>query len=67
VKFSRAGRLSLWLGGAALALLVFVRITRELIEGDVGAMDSAILLAVAKEPSATFSARSLSFSVFGWL
>jgi undecaprenyl-diphosphatase len=36
------------LGGAALALLVFVRITRELIEGDVSAVDSAILLAVAK-------------------
>ena len=45
---ARAGHLSLWLGGAALAFLAFVRITRELIEGDVGAMDSAILLAVAK-------------------
>ena len=45
---ARTGRLSLWLGGAALAFLIFVRITRELIEGDVGAMDSAILLAVAK-------------------
>jgi len=45
---TRAGRLSLWLGGASLALLIFVRITRELIEGDVGAMDSAILLAVTK-------------------
>jgi undecaprenyl-diphosphatase len=36
------------LGGAALALLIFVRITRELIEGDVSAIDSAILIAVAK-------------------
>jgi undecaprenyl-diphosphatase len=36
------------LGGASVALLIFVRITRELIEGDVGAMDSAILLAVTK-------------------
>ena len=44
---ARAGRLSLWLGGAALALAVFVRITRELIEGDAGVMDSAILHAVA--------------------
>jgi len=44
-----AGRLSLWLGGATLALGTFVRITRELIEGDVSAMDSAILLAVAKK------------------
>ena len=42
------GRLALWLGGAALAFLIFVRITRELLEGDVSAMDSAILLAVAK-------------------
>ena len=45
---ARAGRLSLWLGGALLALLAFVRITRELIEGEVGAIDSAILLAMAK-------------------
>jgi undecaprenyl-diphosphatase len=44
----RAGRLSLWLGGAAFAFLVFFRITRELIEGDVGATDRSILLAVAK-------------------
>jgi undecaprenyl-diphosphatase len=43
---ARNGRVTLWLGGGALALLVFVRITRELIEGDVGALDSAILLAV---------------------
>jgi len=45
---ARAGRLSLWLCGAALALLTFVRITRELIEGDVGGLDSAILLTVAR-------------------
>src|ERR1035437_7417346 len=45
---ARAGRLSLWLGGAALALLIFVRVTRELIEGDVSAVDIAILLTVAK-------------------
>ncbi len=45
---ARAARLSLWLGGVALALGIFVRITRELIEGDVGAVDSAILLAAAR-------------------
>ncbi len=45
---ARNARLFLWLGGAALALLVFVRITRELIEGDVSATDRAILLAVAR-------------------
>jgi undecaprenyl-diphosphatase len=45
---TRAGRLSLWLAGAALALFAFVRITREYIEGDVGAMDRTIVLAVAR-------------------
>ena len=45
---ARAGRLSLCLGGAALAVLAFVRITRELIEGDVSAVDSTIMLTVAK-------------------
>lgn len=48
MKADRAGRLSLWLGGAALALLIFVRITRELMEGEVAAFDSAILLAAAR-------------------
>ena len=41
------GRLSMWLGGAALALGIFVRITRELMEGEVGDIDSTILHAVA--------------------
>jgi undecaprenyl-diphosphatase len=45
---ARAGRLSQWLGGAAFAFLIFVRITRELIEGDVSAADSAILHAVIR-------------------
>jgi undecaprenyl-diphosphatase len=45
---ARAGRLSLWLGGAALAFLIFIRITRELIEGDVSTFDSTILLTVAR-------------------
>src|ERR1700693_308923 len=55
---ARAGRISLWLGGAALAFGMFVRITRELIEGDVSAMDNAILLGVAKKrtPWLTISA-----------
>jgi undecaprenyl-diphosphatase len=45
---ARAGRLSLWYGGAAFAFLIFIRITRELIEGEVSAVDSRILLAVAR-------------------
>jgi len=45
---ARAGRISLWLGGASLALLAFVRITRELLEGDVSPVDSAVLQAVMR-------------------
>lgn len=45
---ARAGRLCLWWGGAALALGTFIRITRELVEGEVGTMDGTILLAGAK-------------------
>lgn len=35
-------------GAAALALLIFLRITRELMEGEVGGLDNAILLAATK-------------------
>jgi len=62
---ARAGRLSLWLGGAALAFLAFVRITRELIEGDVGAMDSAILLAVAKARTPWLTIAAIDVTALG--
>jgi undecaprenyl-diphosphatase len=62
---TRAGRLSLRLGGAALALLIFVRITRELIEGDVGAMDSAILLAVAKTRTPWLTVTAVDLTALG--
>ena len=45
---ARVGRLCLWWGGTVLAIGTFVRITRELIEGEVGAADRGILLQVAK-------------------
>ena len=61
----RAGRLSLWLGGAALALVVFVRITRELIEGDAGRIDSAILHAVAKHRSPWLTAAAVDVTALG--
>ncbi len=60
-----AGRLSLWLGGATLALGTFVRITRELIEGDVSAMDSAILLAVAKKRTPWLTITALDVTALG--
>jgi undecaprenyl-diphosphatase len=61
----RASRLSLWLGGAALALVVFVRITRELIEGDAGRIDSAILHAVAKDRSPWLTAAAVDVTALG--
>jgi undecaprenyl-diphosphatase len=61
----QAGQLSLWLGGAALALLTFVRITRELIEGDVAAMDSAILLAVAKKRTPWLTGAAVDVTALG--
>jgi undecaprenyl-diphosphatase len=62
---ARAGRLSLWLSGAALGFGMFVRITRELIEGDVGAMDSAILLAVAKKRTPWLTVAALDVTALG--
>src|SRR6202158_3722808 len=60
-----AGRRSLWLRGAALALGTFVRITRELIEGDVGAMDSAILGAVAKKLTPWLTTTAVDVTALG--
>ena len=60
-----AGRLSLWLGGTALAFGMFVRITRELIEGDVSAMDSAILLAVAKKRTPWLTITAVDVTALG--
>jgi undecaprenyl-diphosphatase len=62
---ARAGRLCLWLGGAALALGTFVRITRELVEGEVGAMDSAILLAVAKKRTPWLTTTAVDVTALG--
>src|ERR1700675_1481951 len=62
---ARSGRLSLWLGGAALAILVFIRITRELIEGDVGALDSTILLDVAKIRTPWLTVTAIDLTALG--
>jgi undecaprenyl-diphosphatase len=62
---ARAGRLSLWLGGAALALLAFVRITREYIEGDVGAVDRTILLAIARTRAPWLTAAAIDITALG--
>jgi undecaprenyl-diphosphatase len=53
------------LGGAALAFLMFIRITRELIEGDVGAMDTAILLAVVKRRAPWLTVAAVDVTALG--
>ncbi len=62
---ARAGRLSLWLGGAAFALLIFVRITRELIEGDVSAADNAILHAVIRMRTPWLTVSAIDVTALG--
>jgi undecaprenyl-diphosphatase len=62
---ARAGRLSLWLGGAALAFLAFVRITRELIEGDVSAVDRAVLLAVTRTRTPWLTIAAIDVTALG--
>jgi hypothetical protein len=53
------------LGGAVLAFGMFVRITRELVEGEMGAMDSAILLAVAKKRTPWLTAAAVDVTALG--
>ncbi len=62
---ARAGRLSLWLGSAALAFLAFVRITRELIEGDVSSVDRAILLAEARTRTPWLTIAAIDVTALG--
>ncbi len=62
---AHAGRLSLWLSGAALAFLAFVRITRELIEGDADAVDRAILLAVARTRAPWLTVAAIDVTALG--
>jgi len=64
---ARAGRLSLWLSGAALALLAFVRITRELVEGDVTALDHTILLAVTRMRPPWLTSAAIDITALGSL
>jgi len=61
----RTARFSGWLGGAALAFGVFVRITRELIEGEVGARDSAFMQTVLKARTPWLTAAALDVTALG--
>jgi undecaprenyl-diphosphatase len=62
---ARTGRLSLWLSGAALAFLAFIRITRELVEGDVTALDRTILLAVTRMRTPWLTSVAIDLTALG--
>jgi len=62
---ARTGRLCLWLGGAALAFVIFVRMTRELIEGEDSAMDGAILLALAQRRTPWLTTAAMDVTALG--
>src|ERR1700738_3270230 len=61
----RAGRLALWLSGAALAILVFVRITSELREGDVDILDHRILQSVEKVRTPALTIAAIDITALG--
>jgi len=62
---ARAGRLFLWLSGAALAFLAFIRITRELVEGDVTSLDHTILLAVTRMRTPWLTSVAIDLTALG--
>ena len=62
---ARAGQVSLGLGGAALAFGIFVRITRELVEGEVGGIDSAILHDVERMRSPWLTSAAVDVTALG--
>jgi len=55
----------MWLIGAALAFGIFFRITRELIEGDVSAMDSSVLHAMSEQRSPWLTVAALDVTALG--
>lgn len=62
---SHVGQLCLWWGGALLAFGVFLRITRELMEGEVGAMDNRILLRVGEMRTPWLTSRAVDITALG--
>jgi undecaprenyl-diphosphatase len=62
---AHVGRLCLWWGGAVLAIGTFARITRELIEGEFGALDRGILLRVAKFRTPSLTRAAIDVTALG--
>ena len=65
MRVSRRTGLFMWLSGAALAFGIFFRITRELIEGDVSAMDSSVLHAMSEQRSPWLTVAALDVTALG--
>ena len=61
----RGERVTLWLGGAALAFLAFVRVTRELFEGDVSAVDGTILHVVLEIRTPWLTSAAIDLTALG--
>ena len=64
-SFRRPARALWWLGGAAMAFGLFLRITRELMEGDVSAGDNAILRAVENARTPWLTSAALDITALG--
>jgi len=62
---TRAGRLSMWEGGASLAFVLAFRIARELMEGDVSSVDSGILQSVARFRNPALTTAALDVTALG--
>ncbi len=62
---AQPGRVLLWLGATALAFGMFVDITKDMLEGDVDAVDRAILLAVVKTRTAWLTTAALDLTALG--
>lgn len=62
---AHVGRLCLWWGGAVLTIGLFVKITRELVEGEFSALDREILLRVAKIRTPSLTSVAIDVTALG--
>lgn len=62
---SRAIRISLWLGTAALALALFIKITYELLEYEVSGVDRTILIAFANLRAPWLTGMAVNLTALG--
>jgi len=62
---AHVGRLCLWWGGTVLTIGLFVKITRELVEGEFSALDREILLRVAKIRTPSLTSVAIDVTALG--